>query len=104
MFVLFNFLIALILAAIDRAIDLEIGLGVGVLGGLYSLFVLVPSLAVLFRRLHDTGHSGWAILYIFIPLAGPIILLVFLCQDSYPAENKYGPNPKEIAAAPTYTE
>lgn len=104
MFTLFNFLIALVLAAIDRASGLEATLGIAPLGTLYSLFVLLPSLAVLFRRLHDTGHSGWAILYFLIPLAGPIILLVFLCQDSYPAENNYGPNPKEIAAAPTYTE
>ncbi|MDR2934962.1 MAG: DUF805 domain-containing protein, partial [Candidatus Adiutrix sp.] len=46
------------------------------------------------RRLHDIGKSGWWLLLLLIPLVGAIIILVFLCLDSQPGENQYGPNPK----------
>ena len=59
-----------------------------------ALGLFIPSLAVVVRRLHDTGKSGWFYLINFIPLGG-IVLLVFLCQDSEPGSNKWGPNPKE---------
>lgn len=66
----------------------------GALGGLYSLAVLIPYLAVSVRRLHDTDRSGWWILVNIIPLIGWIIYLVFLCSDSKPGENRFGANPK----------
>ncbi|MBT2701004.1 DUF805 domain-containing protein [Bacillus sp. ISL-40] len=89
MFVLFNMIAMLILAAID-----------GVLGtyplfyGLYSLAVLLPSLAVTIRRLHDVGKSGAWILISLIPLVGAIVLLIFTCSDSQADDNQFGPNPK----------
>jgi uncharacterized membrane protein YhaH (DUF805 family) len=46
------------------------------------------------RRLHDTGRSGWWFFIIFIPIVGAIVLLVFMCLDSVPGGNKWGPNPK----------
>ncbi|MEU1481537.1 DUF805 domain-containing protein [Streptomyces sp. NPDC005760] len=55
---------------------------------------LLPGLAVTARRLHDTGRSGWWILFQFVPLAGPITLFVFSLLDGEPGDNKYGPNPK----------
>lgn len=61
---------------------------------LVPLVILVPTLAVEFRRLHDTGRSGAFVLLNFIPLIGQIILIIFCVQDSQPGENKYGPNPK----------
>ena len=66
------------------------------LGTIYNLAVLIPGFAVLFRRLHDTGRSGWWWLIAFIPLIGIIVLLVFCCLDSQPGENQYGPNPKGL--------
>lgn len=60
---------------------------------LFGLAVLIPTLAVGVRRLHDTDRSGWYLLLTLIPLLGPIILLVFFCTDSKP-DNQYGPNPK----------
>ncbi|WP_435921952.1 DUF805 domain-containing protein [Paenibacillus sp. DYY-L-2] len=89
MFVLFNFIAGIILGIIEAIIGLP-----GILSGLYSLAILIPSLAVVFRRLHDTGKSGWWILISLVPIAGSIILLVFMCLDSDPGTNKYGPNPK----------
>jgi uncharacterized membrane protein YhaH (DUF805 family) len=65
-----------------------------VLMGLLSLVITIPSLAVFVRRLHDTDRSGWWFLLTFVPL-GNLFLLVWLCQNSKPGDNQYGPNPKE---------
>lgn len=61
---------------------------------IYGLAVMVPSLAVGVRRLHDTGKSGWYMLMSLIPYIGSIILIVFMATDSQPGVNQYGPNPK----------
>jgi len=63
---------------------------------LYCLATFVPSLAVMVRRLHDTGRSGWWYFISFVPFAGTVVLLIFLATDSQPGPNIYGPNPKEI--------
>ena len=89
MFVLFNCLASVALGVVDGILGTN-----GGLGGLYSLAVLIPSLAVSVRRLHDTDRSGWWILVNIIPLIGCIIYLVFLCSDSKPGENRFGANPK----------
>ena len=65
----------------------------------YGLGVLLPSLAVGFRRLHDTNRSGWWLLLDLIPVIGAIVLLVFFCTDSNPGDNRYGQNPKGLAPA-----
>lgn len=69
-------------------------LGVSAVLLLYSLAMVIPGFAVLFRRLHDIGKSGAWILIGLVPIAGFIILIVFLATDSQAGENKYGPNPK----------
>lgn len=69
-------------------------LGVSAIALLYSLAMAIPGLAVCFRRLHDIGKSGVWILIGLVPIAGFIILIVFLATDSQAGENKYGPNPK----------
>ena len=61
---------------------------------IYDLALIVPTLAVTVRRLHDTNRSGWWFFIGLIPIAGSIVLLVFLALDSQPGENRYGPNPK----------
>ena len=88
-FALINFLISMGLGAVGMFSNI-----VAVLSWLYVVGVLIPGLAVAWRRLHDTGRSGWWILIAFIPLIGAIVLLVFLFQDSAPGDNQYGPNPK----------
>ena len=67
----------------------------GPIQGLTQLALLLPSLAVGARRLHDTGRSGWWLLIALIPVVGWIILLVFFVQDSQ-QDNQYGPNPKVL--------
>ncbi len=59
-----------------------------------GLGLLLPSLAVTVRRLHDIGKSGWNILWAAIPIIGAIIVLVWMCQDSDVVANKYGESPK----------
>lgn len=54
------------------------------------LGLLLPTLAVTVRRLHDTGRSGWYWFISFIPLVGPIIMLVFLVSAGNPGPNQYG--------------
>jgi uncharacterized membrane protein YhaH (DUF805 family) len=58
---------------------------------LVSLGLILPSLSVAIRRLHDTDRSGWWILISFIPIIGFIVLLVFYLQKSDPGDNSYGP-------------
>lgn len=60
---------------------------------LFLLAILVPSLAVGARRLHDTDRSGWWLLIGLIPLIGAIVLLVFFVSEGTPGSNQYGENP-----------
>jgi uncharacterized membrane protein YhaH (DUF805 family) len=95
-FVLFNILISIALGLVDLAIGtFDEDSGIGLLGGIYALAVLLPSIAVAVRRLHDTGRSGWWFLLVLIPLVGPLVLLVFMLFDSEPGTNQYGDNPKQ---------
>ena len=61
---------------------------------IFNLAIIVPSLSVMIRRLHDIGKSGAWFFIAFIPLVGSIVLLVFMCMDSQPGQNQWGPNPK----------
>lgn len=95
MFALIHFIIMIILVSIDMFLGLGGGAqGYGILSGLYSLILLIPSLAVAVRRLHDTGKSGWWILIGFVPAIGAIVLLIFMLLDSQSGSNKWGNNPK----------
>lgn len=89
MFFLINFLIAFGIFLVEGVLGLA-----GMLSLLYALAVFLPALAVLVRRLHDTGRSGWWVLVGLVPLVGGIVLLVFACLDSEPGPNAYGANPK----------
>ncbi|RUO24381.1 DUF805 domain-containing protein [Aliidiomarina minuta] len=94
-FVLFNILVGLVLLLLDNLTGTyNAELGLGLLGGIYSLAVIIPSLAVAVRRLHDTGRTGWWILIALIPIIGAIVLLIFLVLEGEQGENKYGSNPK----------
>lgn len=104
-FALFNLIFTIAASFIDRMLGttFDFGMGIAMPYGIvylaYVLTMMVPGLAVLVRRLHDIGKSGWMFLVVLIPIAGAIWLLVLLLTDSAPGENKYGPNPKEQAFA-----
>jgi uncharacterized membrane protein YhaH (DUF805 family) len=97
-FVLFYFLIAVGLGIVDMVAGTMSAAGdIGLLSGLFAVAMIIPSLSVGVRRLHDIGKSGWWLLIGLIPLVGGIILIVWACRDSQPGANAYGPNPKEAA-------
>ncbi len=89
MFMLFYIIIAIVLAVVEGVVGSP-----GFLGMILGLALLLPSIGVTIRRLHDTSRSGWWILISFVPVVGGIVLLVFMCLDSTPGANAYGANPK----------
>lgn len=94
-FLLFNFIFLAILSVLDNSTGtFNPDSGYGLLSGIYTLAVFIPSLAVSVRRLHDTSRSGWWLLISLIPLIGFIVLLIFMLQNSTPGQNQYGANPK----------
>lgn len=70
-----------------------VGAILGDLSFIWSLAILIPSLAIAVRRLHDIGKSGWWYLICLIPLVGSILLIIWFCTDST-EDNQWGPNPK----------
>ncbi len=83
-FFLFNFIVSIITNIIDRAV------GNVLIGSLVSLALLVPSIAVLVRRLHDTNRSGWWALLILIPIVGWIVLIIFAAMPGDQGPNTHG--------------
>jgi len=82
----------------NTVIQVALALLIGAAYALYSFLILLPSLAVWARRLHDTNHKGWWILIGWVPLVGNIIMLVFLCRKGTDGDNDYGPDPLAVAA------
>ena len=93
-FVVFNIIVSIICFILDRTV------GSSIFQNIYALAIVVPSLALCVRRLHDTGKSGWMILLALIPLIGVIILVVFVAQDSQPGPNQYDPSPNDPTGEP----
>jgi uncharacterized membrane protein YhaH (DUF805 family) len=85
-FFLFNMIASLIVGFIGGLMDFE------ALGNIYSLAVLLPSIAVGVRRMHDVGKSGW---YLLIPIYS--FILAVIAGDV--GENEYGPDPKEQSSS-----
>jgi uncharacterized membrane protein YhaH (DUF805 family) len=97
---LFTWIVSLVSQALDRwarigAIESPTyaGVFVGLITGIVALALIIPSWAVLVRRLHDTNRSGWWWLLVFIPIIGWIILIVFLASAGTPGPNRFGPSP-----------
>jgi len=71
-----------------------LGIIFAIVSGIFGLAIIVPSIAVSIRRLHDTNRSGFMLLLCLIPLVGAIIVLYFSIQEGTQGENQYGPDPK----------
>jgi uncharacterized membrane protein YhaH (DUF805 family) len=74
----------------------------GPLTTLLGLGLLVPSIAVAIRRLHDTDRSGWWLLLSFVPLVGALVLLFFYVSDGTSGPNRFGPDPKDPGQAEAF--
>ena len=102
-FVLFYFIISIVAAVLDTfvinpmlgATPEEAAAG-GFLQVIMALALLIPSIALGIRRLHDIGKSGWWLLIGFIPIIGLLVLIYFYVQDSQAGSNLYGLNPKGL--------
>ena len=102
-FFLFTAIVGVVGGILDAIFDTRSGMygGTGPIQGILQLALLIPSLAVGARRLHDTGRSGWWLLIGLIPLVGWIILLVFLCRTaSRPTSTGRIPRASARATAP----
>lgn len=87
MFVLFNLIVSIVIAIIGGIIHMKS------IGNIYSLAVLIPSIAIGVRRLHDIGRTGWWMLLCLVPIVGWIVLIIFAIQKGQPAANAYGSVP-----------
>ncbi|MGL4844577.1 MAG: DUF805 domain-containing protein [Aeromonas veronii] len=94
MFVLCNVIVMLLLGMVDKLISGDNEL----ISSIYSLAVLLPSLAVAARRLHDTDRSAWWLLLGLIPVIGTLVLIYFMVCNGQQGPNRFGDDPK---AAPS---
>ncbi|MFT7652779.1 MAG: uncharacterized membrane protein YhaH (DUF805 family) [Limisphaerales bacterium] len=88
MFLLFNLIVTIATVFLDSMVGAN-----GILVLLYPLAVLIPSIAVAIRRLHDTDRSGWWLLIALVPLIGSIWLLVLFVFRGTEGSNQYGEDP-----------
>jgi len=107
MFFLFNLLIGIFVGAVALVLALTVQTESQMmfvmtpLMGLWCLLALaffIPGLAVTIRRLHDTDRSGWNILWVLVPVIGPLVLLVFYVSEGDPGPNRFGADPKAESA------
>jgi uncharacterized membrane protein YhaH (DUF805 family) len=72
-------------------------IGLGFIGGIlyviFALGIIIPSIAVAVRRLHDVSKSGWWVLISLIPVIGTIILIIWAVTAGHADENEWGANP-----------
>jgi uncharacterized membrane protein YhaH (DUF805 family) len=93
-FTLFLVLASIVALGLDMALGtMDEEPGAGLLGGLLTLALLLPSIAVTIRRLHDTGRSGWWMLVFLIPVIG-LVGFYFMVKDGDAGDNRFGPDPK----------
>ena len=90
MFCLFNLIIAISLGFVEGLRGIDLGRDRSVLVSTYQLAIMIPSIAVGVRRMHDSDHSGWWFLF-------PIVNLVLACTTGTCGDNRFGSDPKTRA-------
>ena len=100
-FALYYTIFSFLALRLDKIFELNFDdeIAYGPLTAIYTIAMIIPSLAISVRRLHDAGKSGWMFLISFVPIIGSIWLLVLLLSNSDKEQNQYGDLPKSIAAA-----
>lgn len=97
-FFLFQILLQLVLTAIqigfEIAMDRNLDRTFDVISGILGLILLIPTLAVGARRLHDINRTGWWQVLYLVPVLGWIVLIVLWCLKGTAGDNRYGPQPE----------
>jgi uncharacterized membrane protein YhaH (DUF805 family) len=90
--VLFTIIVSIVASAIDSFVFGTGGMTgqIGIVDSLATLALLLPSISVGVRRLHDLDRSGWWLLLVFIPLIGGIVLIVWFCMRGTAGSNRFG--------------
>ncbi|MBA3446819.1 MAG: DUF805 domain-containing protein [Pseudaminobacter sp.] len=110
-FALFAIISFVVLSVIGIAVDSVMGnmendIGIPfvtiLLLGLFALAIIIPSIAITVRRIHDIGLSGWFYLLILVPTIGSLILFVFTLIPSQKHGNKWGAVPEGIEIPPPF--
>lgn len=86
-FTLFSFLISFFIGFIEGAFGLP-----AVVSSIYGLLILIPSIAVAVRRLHDIDCSGWWLLLGLVPVVN-LLLIIPMCLKGTEGENRFGDDP-----------
>ncbi|MGE4314100.1 MAG: DUF805 domain-containing protein [Pseudobdellovibrionaceae bacterium] len=91
---LFNILVAIGAGILDAAFfGTSAAQTTGPLGALTTLALFLPSIAVFIRRLHDRDKSGWWFLFLFVPLIGFIVLMIWMIMPGTDGPNRFGVEP-----------
>ena len=92
-FTLFAIVVGLVLGIVDSVLFQRAMGSIGILSALWNLALLLPSLAVSVRRLHDGNRSGWWLLIVLIPLIGALVVIYWFVQRGTVGPNDFGPDP-----------
>lgn len=100
MFILVYFIIVVAIAIVEQIV-----LGSTIPSSVFVLAILIPSLSIATRRLHDIGMSGWWQLIQLIPILGWIVIIILLAKKGETVENEFGlpTNMSDIPTAPVDT-
>jgi uncharacterized membrane protein YhaH (DUF805 family) len=106
----FFFLFNLVVMTAAVFLDVQLGTGIdldssgsqtGVITLAWYIIEILPSISVSVRRLHDRNRSGWWYWFVFLPIVGPIVLLIWYCSRGTQGENRFGPDPLAPPAPPS---
>ena len=95
-FILFNWIVGFLIGFIDGILDTEIDAviySIGLFGTLYNLAVLLPSIALATRRMHDINKSGWWQLLVLLPIVGWIWFFILTVLEGTRGPNRFGEDP-----------
>ena len=95
--ILFTVLAVIVLGVVDTFTG-----PMGIVGDLFRLAALIPSLALGARRLHDINRTGWWLLLLFVLVVGWIVLIVWAIKRGDKGPNKYGPDPRQAISQQPY--
>ncbi len=101
-FVLFAWLGTIILSMVDSTLfgtvvttsnGFSASTNTPIFSGIFSLAILIPSIAVGIRRMHDTDRSGWWMFIVLVPILGFILYIVWQASKGTHGQNRFGNDP-----------